>query len=52
MAQKGEEIPRASHSRQGLLAMAIVRFERLALGFEDMVVLVRDLLARSSSLHN
>ena len=40
------------HSRPVLLAMAIVMVEMIAFGFEDMVVLMLDLPASSSSLHN
>ena len=32
--------------------MAIIMFEMIAFGFEDIIVLVRDLPARSSGVHD
>jgi hypothetical protein len=43
---------RQSHGRQVLLAMTVVMFEMIAFGFEDIVVLVLDVPAGSSGLHD
>ena len=50
--QQGSEMQRESPGGQVLLAMAVVRFELIACGVEDIVVLVRDVPAGSSGLHD
>ena len=52
MEQQCSEMQRESHGGQVLLAMAVVMFEMIAFGFEDMVVLVLDVPAGSSGLHD
>ncbi len=52
MAQKREEIQCESHGRQVLLAMAVVMFEMIACGFQGIVVLVLNVPAGSSGLHD
>jgi hypothetical protein len=52
MEQTREEIQRESHGRQVRLAMAVVMFAVVACGFQSSVVLVLDVPAGSSSLHD
>jgi hypothetical protein len=52
MEQTCEEIQRESHGRQVLLAMAIVMFEMRAFGCKGVVVLVLDVPAGASGLHD
>lgn len=52
MEQKRKEVQRESHGCQVLLTMAVVMFEVIALGFQGIVVLVLDVPAGSSGLHD
>ena len=52
MGQKGEEVEAEPQRCQGLLAMPKVVLQMVALGFEDVVMLVCDLPAPAARLRN